>query len=103
MISYRLIKIALRGTDDPLLWPGSGDRPEAQTKGSRPRWIHRDRSQEKIGMPQLGVWELLAVLVIVLLIFGATRIKDIGKGLGSGIAAFRSEVKADQEDKDETS
>ena len=54
-------------------------------------------------MPQLGVWELLAVLVIVLLIFGATRIKDIGKGLGSAIASFRSEVKADQEDDDETS
>jgi len=51
-------------------------------------------------MPQLGIWELLAVLVIVLLIFGATRIKDIGKGLGSGIASFRSEVKKDQEGKD---
>ena len=32
-------------------------------------------------MPQLGVWELLIVLVIVLLIFGATRLKDIGKPL----------------------
>jgi sec-independent protein translocase protein TatA len=49
-------------------------------------------------MPQLGVWELLVVLVIVLLIFGATRLKGIGEGLGSAINAFRSEVKKDQDE-----
>jgi sec-independent protein translocase protein TatA len=48
-------------------------------------------------MPQLGVWELLIVLVIVLLIFGATRLKDIGKGLGGAVTAFRSEVKQDDD------
>jgi sec-independent protein translocase protein TatA len=52
-------------------------------------------------MPQLGVWELLIVLVIVLLIFGASRLTGIGKGLGGAINAFRSEVKSGQED-DET-
>jgi sec-independent protein translocase protein TatA len=50
-------------------------------------------------MPQLGVWELLIVLVIVLLIFGATRLRDIGKGLGGAVTAFRSEVKRDDEEK----
>ena len=52
-------------------------------------------------MPQLGVWELLIVLVIVLLIFGATRLRDIGKGLGGAVTAFRSEVKADDEEKEQ--
>ncbi len=47
-------------------------------------------------MPQFGVWELLIILVIVLLIFGATRLKDVGKGLGGAITAFRSEVKQDK-------
>jgi sec-independent protein translocase protein TatA len=52
-------------------------------------------------MPQLGVWELLIVLVIVLLIFGASRLTGIGKGLGGAISAFRSEVKSeDQEEND---
>jgi sec-independent protein translocase protein TatA len=51
-------------------------------------------------MPQFGVWELLIVLVIVLLIFGATRLKDIGKGLGGAVSAFRSEVKQDDEEKE---
>ena len=52
-------------------------------------------------MPHFGVWELLIILVIVLLIFGATRLKDIGKGLGSAITAFRSEVKQDDKEKEQ--
>ena len=54
-------------------------------------------------MPHLGVWELLIILVIVLLIFGATRLRDIGKGLGGAVTAFRSEVKRDDtEEQDES-
>ena len=52
-------------------------------------------------MPQLGVWELLVVLVIVLLIFGASRLTGIGKGLGGAINAFRSEVKKGKEEETE--
>ncbi len=52
-------------------------------------------------MPQFGVWELLIILVIVLLIFGATRLKDVGKGLGGAITAFRSEVKQDKADENQ--
>jgi sec-independent protein translocase protein TatA len=52
-------------------------------------------------MPQLGVWELLVVLVIVLLIFGASRLTGIGKGLGGAINAFRSEVKKGKEEEAE--
>jgi len=37
----------------------------------------------------LGIWELLVILVIVVLIFGATRLPLIGKGLGEGIRNFR--------------
>jgi sec-independent protein translocase protein TatA len=54
--------------------------------------------QEENEMPQLGVWELLIVLVIVLLIFGASRLTGIGKGLGGAINAFRSEVKKDDDE-----
>ena len=48
-------------------------------------------------MPQLGIWELLIVLVIILLIFGASRLTGIGKGLGGAITAFRREVKQDED------
>jgi sec-independent protein translocase protein TatA len=53
-------------------------------------------------MPQLGVWELLIVLVIILLIFGASRLTGIGKGLGGAITAFRREVKQDEDESEET-
>ena len=52
-------------------------------------------------MPHLGAPELLIILVIVLLIFGASRLTNIGKGLGGAISAFRSEVKKGREEQEE--
>ena len=52
-------------------------------------------------MPNFGVWEWLVILVIVLVIFGASRLKDIGQGLGGAINAFRSEVKKGKEEEGE--
>lgn len=34
-------------------------------------------------------WELIILLFIVLLIFGAKKIPELGKGLGSGIRSFK--------------
>jgi sec-independent protein translocase protein TatA len=46
-------------------------------------------------MPNLGPVELLIILAIVVVLFGATRIGDIGKGIGRGIKEFRKELKDD--------
>ena len=56
-------------------------------------------------MPSFGIWEWLVILVIVLVIFGASRLRDIGSGLGGAINAFRREVKEgrEQEADDEAS
>ncbi|HXF95009.1 MAG TPA: twin-arginine translocase TatA/TatE family subunit [Gemmatimonadales bacterium] len=43
-------------------------------------------------MPSLGPGELLIVLLIVLLIFGAGKLTDIGRSLGQGIREFRRSV-----------
>ena len=48
--------------------------------------------------PGLGPAELLIVLAIVVVLFGASRIGDIGKGVGRGIREFRREVKEGQEE-----
>lgn len=40
-------------------------------------------------MPGIGIPELLIVLVIVLVIFGASRLTDIMGALGKGVAEFR--------------
>lgn len=42
-----------------------------------------------------GAPELLIILAIVVVLFGATRIGDIGKGIGRGIREFRRELKDD--------
>ena len=41
----------------------------------------------------LGIPELLMILVIVVLIFGATRLPQIGEGLGKGIKNFRGALR----------
>ncbi len=41
----------------------------------------------------LGMGELLIILAIVLIIFGATRLPEIGRGLGSGIKEFQKGIK----------
>lgn len=46
-----------------------------------------------------GAPELLIILAIVVVLFGATRIGDIGKGLGRGIREFRREIREGQEEK----
>jgi sec-independent protein translocase protein TatA len=49
-------------------------------------------------MPSIGAPELLIVLAIVVVLFGATRLGDIGKGLGRGIKEFRKELREGEED-----
>lgn len=43
-------------------------------------------------MPTLGPPELLLILAIVVLIFGASRLPEIGKGLGQSIHEFRTAI-----------
>ncbi len=46
-----------------------------------------------------GIWELLLVLLIVLLVFGATRLPQIGEALGKAIKNFRKGFSGDDEKK----
>ena len=41
----------------------------------------------------IGLPEMLIILVIIILIFGASRLPEIGKGIGAGIKNFKSSVK----------
>jgi sec-independent protein translocase protein TatA len=42
----------------------------------------------KLGLPELAV-----ILIIALLVFGPSKLADIGKGLGEGIRNFKSGLK----------
>ncbi len=52
------------------------------------------------GLQGVGLPELVVVLVIVLVIFGASRLRDIGGALGGAISEFRSSV-SEQDEKDQ--
>ena len=41
----------------------------------------------------LGTTELVIILVIVMVVFGASRLPGLGKGLGEGIRSFRDGLK----------
>jgi len=48
---------------------------------------------------RFGMWEILLIAVVILLLFGATRIPDLMRGLAKGIRGFKDEMKS--EDKPE--
>jgi sec-independent protein translocase protein TatA len=47
---------------------------------------HREGAAMGFG---LGIPELLVILFLIILIFGATRLPEIGRGLGKGIRNFK--------------
>ena len=52
-------------------------------------------------MGSIGAPELIVIALIALLLFGAGRIADIGKGLGQGIKNFKQGLKEAGEDDDD--
>lgn len=57
----------------------------------------------------LGTGEIIVILVVVLLLFGAKRIPELARSLGKGVNSFKqgmndavSEIKDSTADKDET-
>lgn len=49
---------------------------------------------------KLGLPEILLILAIALLIFGPSKLADLGKGLGEGIKNFKSAVGDEKDPKD---
>ena len=49
-------------------------------------------SQLQFAFFNLGPWEILLVLVVVLVLFGAKRLPELARGLGLGINEFRDAV-----------
>ena len=48
-------------------------------------------------MGRLGLPELLVILVIVIVIFGANRLPGLGRGIGDAIRDFKEGMKTDDE------
>ena len=50
----------------------------------------------------LGMREILVIAILILLLFGAKRIPECMKGLGSGIKEFKKSMKEDDKENDNT-
>ena len=54
-----------------------------------------------MGASGISIWQLLIVLLIVVLIFGTKKIKDIGGDLGGAIKSFKKGMASDATDESE--
>lgn len=45
-----------------------------------------------------GVWELLIVMIIVALVFGTARLRNIGSDLGNALRSFRGALNDDDDE-----
>ena len=46
----------------------------------------------------IGPWQIAVIVLLLVLLFGATRIAGIGKGLGEGIRNFKKGLSGEDED-----
>lgn len=46
----------------------------------------------------LGTWEIVAIVAVVLLLFGGKKIPELMKGLGKGVSNFKSGLKEGEEE-----
>ena len=48
-------------------------------------------------MGNLGMWEILVILLVVLLLFGAKRLPEVGSSIGKGIREFKRSISDTQD------
>ena len=56
-----------------------------------------------LGLITFGVAEAVLVFGILMLLFGAKKLPDLARGLGSGIRNFKGELQAPPDDQDDES
>ena len=52
--------------------------------------------------PKLGMGELVVILLIVVILFGASKLPQLGAGLGQGIRSFKKSFAGEDEEKPST-
>ena len=50
---------------------------------------------------RIGPWEIILILVVVLIIFGAGKLPQVGSALGKGIRSFKKGATGDENEEEE--
>jgi sec-independent protein translocase protein TatA len=51
-----------------------------------------------MGIGPFGIWEILIIAIVLLLLFGARRLPEIGKSTAQSIREFRKAIRNDEND-----
>lgn len=46
-----------------------------------------------IGFGPVGIWEMIFIVIVILLLFGAKKLPEVGSGLGKAIGNFKKTLK----------
>jgi len=55
-----------------------------------------------MGLGGISIWQLLIILVIIVMLFGTSRLRNVGSDLGSAIRGFRDSMSKEKADADNT-
>ena len=53
-----------------------------------------------MGLGGISIWQLLIILAIIVMVFGTSRLRNIGSDLGSAIKGLRNRLSKDEADSD---
>jgi sec-independent protein translocase protein TatA len=53
-----------------------------------------------MGLGGIGIWQLLIVLLIVVMLFGTKKLRNLGSDLGGALKGFKTAMGDDDKDKD---
>lgn len=56
-----------------------------------------------MGLGGIGIWQLLIILVIVILLFGTKKLRNIGSDLGGAVKNFKGAVKDEEKNAEASS
>lgn len=51
-----------------------------------------------MGIGGISIWQILIILLVVLVIFGGKKIKNLGSDLGEGLKGFKKAIKDEDEE-----
>ena len=53
-----------------------------------------------MGLGGISIWQLLILLAIIVMVFGTSRLRNVGSDLGSAIKGFRNSMSKDEAESD---